>query len=142
MIPQMKDLITNYKPWILWTDGQWDLPTKTWDSKDFVSWLYTSSPVKDRVVINGRWGKDMEPKKGPFLGNFISTENDGVESLQGPWEECRGIGYSFGYNRNEDIRDYNTSQTLILLLSVMVEISCSTLDLMHTERSHRSCRID
>lgn len=116
MIPQMKDLVNTYKPSILWTDGQWDLSTSEWESKDFVSWLYTSSPIRDSVVINGRWGKDMKPKEGPFLGNFISTENDGVEALDGPWEECRGIGYSFGYNQNEDIRDYNTSQTLILML--------------------------
>jgi alpha-L-fucosidase len=116
MLPQMRELVNKYEPWVLWTDGQWDLSSKAWHSRPFVSWLYNESPVANKVVINGRWGKDMEPKKGPFLGNFISTENDGVEALQGPWEECRGLGYSFGYNRNEDISDYNTSQTLILLL--------------------------
>ena len=116
MLPQMRELVNKYEPWVLWTDGQWDLSSKVWHSRPFVSWLYNGSPVANKVVINGRWGKDMEPKKGPVLGNFISTENDGVEALQGPWEECRGLGYSFGYNRNEDISDYNTSQTLILLL--------------------------
>lgn len=36
------------------------------------------------------------------------------------WEECRGIGLSFGYNRNEDIEDYASAQGLIhTLLNVV-----------------------
>jgi len=116
MLPQMRDLINRYEPWIFWTDGQWDQPSRIWKSRPFISWLYNESPVSKKVVINGRWGKEMKPMKGPFVGNFISTENDGVALISSPWEECRGIGLSFGYNRNEDIKDYNTSQTLILLL--------------------------
>jgi alpha-L-fucosidase len=116
MLPQMKQLIEDYKPWVFWTDGQWEQPSSTWKSREFVSWLFNQSPVKDQVAINGRWGSDIDKLKGPFLGNFISTEYDGVGDLSRPWEECRGIGYSFGYNRNEDIEDYNTAQTLILML--------------------------
>jgi alpha-L-fucosidase len=33
-----------------------------------------------------------------------------------PWEECRGIGGSFGYNRNENLKDYSTSKELIKIL--------------------------
>ena len=38
------------------------------------------------------------------------------EFLKRGWEECRGIGKSFGYNQNETIEDYNTSEELIRLL--------------------------
>lgn len=116
MLPQMRELITKYQPWVFWTDGQWEQPSSVWKSKEFVSWLFNDSPVKDKVAINGRWGSDINKAKGPSIGNFISTEYDGVEALSRPWEECRGIGYSFGYNRNEDIEDYNSAQTLILML--------------------------
>jgi alpha-L-fucosidase len=32
------------------------------------------------------------------------------------WEESRGIGHSYGYNRNEKLEDYETSHDLILML--------------------------
>ena len=32
------------------------------------------------------------------------------------WEENRGIGHSYGYNRNEQIDDYKSSHDLILML--------------------------
>jgi alpha-L-fucosidase len=115
MLPQMRELINTYQPWSFWTDGSWDHPSDVWKSKEFISWLFNESPVKNKVVINGRWGSDIK-KGGPYVGNFISTEYDGVEALSRPWEECRGIGYSFGYNRNEDIEDYNSSVTLIHML--------------------------
>jgi alpha-L-fucosidase len=33
-----------------------------------------------------------------------------------PWEECRGIGTSFGFNRTEGLSDYSTPEQLIRLL--------------------------
>lgn len=111
MLPQMRELINQYQPWVFWTDGQWDLPVDTWQSKQFLSWLYSDSPVKDKVVTNGRWGKDNNNR----LGDFLSTEYAGTAEHTKPWEECRGIGFSFGYNRNEDLEDYSSTQTLLLL---------------------------
>jgi alpha-L-fucosidase len=33
-----------------------------------------------------------------------------------PWEECRGIAGSFGYNRNENLEDYSSSEQLVHML--------------------------
>jgi alpha-L-fucosidase len=33
-----------------------------------------------------------------------------------PWEECRGMAGSFGYNRNERLEDYSTSEELVHIL--------------------------
>ena len=33
-----------------------------------------------------------------------------------PWEESRGMGFSYGYNRAEDAWDYNSTQSLVLHL--------------------------
>jgi alpha-L-fucosidase len=38
------------------------------------------------------------------------------EELSKPFEECRGIGSSFGYNRHENLEDYATSEQLIHVL--------------------------
>ena len=40
--------------------------------------------------------------------------------MQKPWEECRGMGFSFGYNQNEDAEDYNAPKALILMLTNIV----------------------
>ncbi|OJX91069.1 MAG: alpha-L-fucosidase [Paludibacter sp. 47-17] len=119
MIPQMKELVTRYRPEVLWTDGEWELPSATWKSTDFLAWLYNESPVKESIVVNDRWGKDTRGKHG----GIYSTEYDlaGDQALKRastgrPWEECRGIGGSFGYNRNENLEDYESSESLIYLL--------------------------
>lgn len=119
MIPQMKDLVTRYKPDVLWTDGEWEHPSETWKSTEFLAWLFNDSPVKNEVVINDRWGKETRSKHGGIYTteyDLIGEEDAGSKKIEHPWEECRGIGGSFGYNRNENLADYATSKQLIDLL--------------------------
>ena len=50
-------------------------------------------------------------------GGFSTTEyGSGKSSLERPWEECRGIGESFGYNRNENLEQYVSSEKLVHML--------------------------
>lgn len=118
MLPQMKDLVTSYKPDILWTDGEWDMPSEKWKSTEFLSWLYNESPVKETVCVNDRWGKETRGVHGGFYTTEYGLVNDkeGVGQVTRPWEECRGIGTSFGYNRMETPANYSTSEELIELL--------------------------
>ena len=115
-LPQVKNLVTSYKPDILWADGDWEMTSEKWKSEEFIAWLYNESTVKDKVIVNDRWGEDSRHKHG----GYYTTEYGSSAEYDKPWEECRGIGFSFGYNRNEDIWDYNTAQTLILLLADIV----------------------
>jgi len=116
---QLRELVNLYKPSIIFADGAWDYDESYWKSTDFLSWLYSSSPVKDEIVVNDRWGKDCPGKHG----GYYSTEySHGSENLTAdhPWEECQGIGYSFGYNRVETSADYKTSDALVKLLIQIV----------------------
>jgi alpha-L-fucosidase len=119
MIPQMKDLVTRYKPDILWTDGEWDKSSKEWKSEEFLSWLFNSSAVKDNIVVNDRWGSETRSKHGGIYTTEYGLVGDkeGIDNtLPHPWEECRGIGTSFGYNRTEGLSEYSTPEQLIKLL--------------------------
>jgi alpha-L-fucosidase len=119
MIPQMKDLVNRYKPDILWTDGEWDKPSKEWKSEEFLAWLYNESPAKNNIVVNDRWGSETRSKHGGIYTTEYGLVGDkeGIENtVPHPWEECRGIGTSFGYNRTEGLADYSTSEQLIRLL--------------------------
>ncbi len=111
--PQMKDLINNYKPDVFWTDGEWEASDTVWKSKEFLSWLYNESPVKDKVVTYDRWGIGIRFKHG---GVFTPEYQPDLDFEDHPWEESRGMGLSYGYNREEDAWDYNSSQSLVLQL--------------------------
>lgn len=111
-IPQMKELVTRYSPDIVWTDGEWDFTDEELRSVDFLAWLYNESPVKDTVVVNDRWGK----KTRGLHGGHYTTEYDLIHTgssldtqFMHPWEECRGIGGSFGFNRFETTEHYMSS---------------------------------
>jgi alpha-L-fucosidase len=115
----MKDLVTRYTPDILWTDGEWDKTSKEWKSEEFLSWLYNESPVKNTIVVNDRWGSETRSKHGGFYTTEYGLVGDkeGIGNAEPrQWEECRGIGTSFGFNRTEGLSDYSTPEQLITLL--------------------------
>lgn len=119
MIPQMKDLVTTYKPEVIFADGEWDFTSDKLKSEQFLAWLYNESPVKQTVVVNDRWGMETRSKHG----DYYTTEYDLVHDVVGigdqaihPWEESRGIGTSYGFNQFENTSHYFTSKQLIDLL--------------------------
>ncbi|WP_200979515.1 alpha-L-fucosidase [Echinicola sp. 20G] len=111
-LPQVKDLVQSYQPDILWTDGEWEMEGERWRSEEFLAWLYNESAAKDNILVNDRWGKGLRQKHG----GYYTTEYEAGKVFDKPWEECRGMGFSFGYNQNEDAQDYNSAQALILML--------------------------
>ena len=119
MIPQLKDLVTRYQPDVVWTDGEWDHPSADWKSTEFLAWLFNKSAVKNSVVVNDRWGKETRSKHGGIFTteyDLVGEGNANGTKFERPWEECRGIAGSFGYNRNEVLEDYSTSEQLVHIL--------------------------
>ena len=117
MFPQFKDLVTRYKPSIIFSDGEWELPSSDWHSPELLAWLFNDSPVKDDVVINDRWGSDTRHKHG---GYWTTEYTPGMSGLDHPWEESRGMGFSYGYNRAERLEDYHTGRELVIMLADIV----------------------
>ena len=111
--PQMKSLINTYKPDVFWTDGDWDADENVWKSKEFLSWMYNESPVKNNVVTYDRWGSGVRFMHGAVYTPEYQPDLDFEDHY---WEESRGMGFSYGYNREEDAWDYNSSQSLVLQL--------------------------
>src|SRR5215472_4765424 len=113
MFPQFKDAVTHLKPSIIFSDGKWELPSSDWRSPELLAWLFNESPVRDEVVIDDRWGKDTRHKHG---GYYTTEYTSGMQQAAHPWEESRGMGYSYGYNRNESIADYHSDRELLMML--------------------------
>ncbi|MFC3196875.1 alpha-L-fucosidase [Parapedobacter deserti] len=118
MMPQLKDLVKRYNPSLLFADGEWTASAEAYKSKEFLAWLYNEPGVPADIVVNDRWGEGTRSKHG----GYYTTEYGEVDvngtplADRHPWEECRGIGASFGFNRNENIEDYLTRQQIIHLL--------------------------
>lgn len=111
--PQMKELINTYKPDVFWTDGDWMASEDVWKSKEFLAWIYNESPVKNNVVTYDRWGGDVRFHHGAVFTPEYQPDLDFEDHY---WEESRGMGYSYGYNRAENAWDYNSAQSLVLHL--------------------------
>ncbi len=119
MHPQFKEMVERYRPDLIFADGDTIHPDK-WKTAEMIAWLYNESSVKENVVINDRFGfwKDEKYGRGK-IGDYYTTEfgfgRIGSDRLK-PWEENRGIGTSFGYNRTESVHDYKSAFDLIALL--------------------------
>ncbi|WP_018629080.1 alpha-L-fucosidase [Niabella aurantiaca] len=118
MIPQLKDLVNRYKPSLIFSDGEWDLPDTAWHSPELLAWLFNESPVADEVVVNDRWGNNTREKNTG--ATYTTSEYGGGMDASRVWEESQGIGHSYGYNRNEKLTDYKTGRELILMLTDIV----------------------
>lgn len=107
MIPQFRELISAYKPDLLFTDGEWFNTAEQWHARELISWYYRL--VGPEAIVNDRWGH------GADIG-FRTPEYSSAGLLTDrPWTEVRGMGRSFGLNRNEKLSAYLSGRDLIHL---------------------------
>lgn len=113
MFTQFMDLVTRYKPDLIFSDGEWEMTSAEWHSPELLAWLFNDSPVRDEVVINDRWGSDTRHRHG---GYWTTEYTAGMSEVDHAWEENRGMGVSYGYNRAEGLDVYHTGSELVFIL--------------------------
>lgn len=100
---QMRELIARYKPALLWNDI--DYP-KSGHPLEIMADYYNTVPDG---VIDDRFGVKHS--------DFTSPEYQTLDKINPKkWEECRGLGRSFGYNRAEGEAETIAPDELIYLL--------------------------
>jgi alpha-L-fucosidase len=104
---QMRELIARYHPAVLWNDI--DYP-KSGHPLEIMADYYNAVPDG---VIDDRFGVAHSDFKSPEYETL-----DKISPLK--WEECRGLGRSFGFNRAEGEAETIASQDLIYLLADIV----------------------
>lgn len=106
MIPQFKELISAYKPDLIFADGEWFNSAEEWHSAELISWYYNL--VGPDAVVNNRWGGGSQE-----IGFLTPEYSSGITETERPWAEVRGLGRSFGLNRFEKLDAYMTGEELI-----------------------------
>ena len=100
---QIHELIDRYHPAILWNDIDWP---KTGNALQVEADYYNAIPDG---VIDDRFGIKHS--------DFTSPEYEKLDKIsEKKWEECRGLGRSFGYNRAEGENETIAPGELIALL--------------------------
>ncbi|XP_067940839.1 alpha-L-fucosidase-like [Watersipora subatra] len=132
-IPELYELVNTYKPEVIWSDGEWEASDDYWGSKEFLTWLYNESPVKDTVVVNDRWGMGDSCHHGGYY-TCQDRYNPGVLQPH-KWENAMTIDKgSWGYRRNVDITSYLTMPEL--LKTMAQTISCGGNILINVGPTH------
>ncbi len=137
---QVRELIARYRPDILWNDISWPtdreslfrlfadyyntvpdgLVNDRWTEASATSIIMRAKParflfdlaVKQAIRTKPDILQDLKPPAVPH-SDYTTPEYTQYDEVQArPWETTRGMGHSFGYNRNERDSDYASFETL------------------------------
>lgn len=97
---QSKDLIDRYRPDVFWNDIDWPDEGKNFSDYGLGRLMEYFYHVCPDGVTNDRYGG--------MHADFMTSEYQhfGAAELAPVWENCRGVGLSFGYNRAEGVQQY------------------------------------
>ncbi|MGN6436809.1 MAG: alpha-L-fucosidase [Agriterribacter sp.] len=114
---QLKELITNYDPYMLWFDGQWETPWTDEMGKDIYHYIHQLKPT---IICNNRLGKefaaienkDIDASK--MIGDYDTPEQVvGRLNLTTPWESCFTLGDQWAWKPNDRIKSLQTCLSIL-----------------------------
>jgi len=109
------DLIDRYKPDVLWNDIEWPDFAKRDGAYSLAALFDHYYKVVPHGVVNDRWGKDTHSDYETSEYQYMADSENAAA-----WENCRGIGLSFGYNQVEsEQHSLNTESALRHFLDIV-----------------------
>jgi alpha-L-fucosidase len=109
---QLKEIITQYHPAVLWFDGDWckdlDPPTLSnwWNKADAVDLYNYVTSLDPNIIVNERVKRDLN------LGDFSCPEQKiPLSPMPRQWETCQTMNGSWGYDSRDS--NYKSVSTLI-----------------------------
>jgi alpha-L-fucosidase len=115
---QLREIITQYDPYMLWFDGQWESPWTDEMGVDLYGFLKT---LKKDLIINNRLGKEMSGIANSvvdhrkMVGDYDTPEQKvGNLNMDFPWESCITICEQWSWKPNDKMKSLpQCLQTLI-----------------------------
>ncbi len=112
--PQLKELITNYHPAVLWFDGEWIPEWTEEQGKDLYHFIKN---MDSKIIINNRIGKGRKGMQGmnendDAAGDFGTPEQEILKGTSNAdWESCMTMNDTWGYKKNDN--NWKSSEKLI-----------------------------
>jgi alpha-L-fucosidase len=112
--PQLAELFEQFQPQLLWGDGHWGHPGAWWRADKIVEDYYAAMEAAGvEGCVNDRFNATH--------ADYAVYEYDVPEATPaGAWELCRGLSYSFCFNRAERDDDHLDAPELVALLTEVV----------------------
>ncbi|WP_268225074.1 alpha-L-fucosidase [Sinomicrobium oceani] len=113
--PQLKELVENYDPAILWFDGEWEKEFTHRQGQELYQYVRA---LKPEIIINNRVDKGRKGMQGmnkedsDYAGDFGTPEQEvlaGTSALD--WESCMTMNDTWGYKTDD--KNWKSSQNLI-----------------------------
>lgn len=104
LVPQAAEFIDRYDPDLIWYDGQWSHGVGNSKTYEISSYFYNKALGRKEVAVNDRYGIENGKDLRRIRGDYFTSEYHDLKRFKGdangyhPWEECRGISQSFGFN--------------------------------------------
>ena len=113
--PQVKELVENYDPEVMWFDGEW-IPEYT-HQQGLEMYNFVRS-LKPDIIVNNRVDKGRKGMQGmnlddqEYAGDFGTPEQEILEGQSDfDWEACMTMNDSWGYKENDD--NCKSTETLV-----------------------------
>ena len=110
---ELKELITRYKPEMLWFDGYWEKPWTTVYGKEIYGYIKSIDPD---VIVNNRLGKNPSSlfDEGS-VGDYLTPEQEiGKLNMKEPWESCITICTQWAWKPDDSLKSLKECiQTLV-----------------------------
>jgi alpha-L-fucosidase len=103
MKSELKEIVTNYHPFMLWFDGNWEGHWTLADGKEIYRYLKELDPG---LVINNRIGKGDHSKfDAQSVGDFLTPEQTiGQLNMKDPWESCITLCKQWAWRPNDNMK--------------------------------------
>ena len=107
---QLKELIENYDPALIWFDGGWVEWWTPEDGKDLLDYLSSLNPD---LIFNNRAGEDFE--NDTWYGDYGTPEQTiPEEGLDYRWESCMTMNSTWGFKSYD--QNWKSTQLIIMQL--------------------------
>jgi alpha-L-fucosidase len=113
---ELREVITKYKPFMLWFDGYWEKPWTAADGKEIYQFIKS---VDANVIVNNRLGKVSDKLNDESVGDFLTPEQTiGKLNMNDPWESCITICNQWAWKPNDQMKSLKQCiQTLVTTAS-------------------------
>lgn len=110
---ELKEVITRYKPTMLWFDGNWEKQWKKESGQEVYQYIKS---LDKNVIVNNRLGKgDHTAFSAASVGDYLTPEQKvGELNMNEPWESCITICNQWAWKPNDKMKTLKEcTQTLV-----------------------------